>query len=110
MHLRESKLPLYITENGAAWDTGPGPDGRVDDARRVAWLDAHLRAARRAIADGVDLRGYFAWSLLDNFEWAEGYTQRFGLVWVDFDTQVRVPKASWRWYQRCAAANALAPC
>jgi beta-glucosidase len=86
--------PLYVTENGAAFPD-PGPrDGVVSDPDRVAYLRAHLLAARQAIAKGVDLRGYFAWSLFDNFEWAYGYTKRFGLVHVDYGTQMRTPKAS----------------
>ena len=79
-------LPLYVTENGAAFDDVGRPDGTVDDPDRVDYLDAHLRACHEAIADGVPLRGYFAWSLLDNFEWAWGYTKRFGLVHVDYAT------------------------
>ena len=70
----------------------------VDDQRRIDYLDSHLRAVREAIADGADVRGYYSWSLLDNFEWADGYTQRFGLVHVDYDTQVRTPKRSYDWY------------
>lgn len=110
LRLRDAGLPLYITEAGAAWETGPDAHGEVHDARRVAWLDAHLRAARRAMEDGADLRGFFAWSMLDNFEWAEGYTQRFGLVWVDFETQRRIPKQSARWFAACARQNGLIPC
>jgi beta-glucosidase len=86
------KVPIYITESGCAY---PG----TDDPERVSYLDSHIRAMRDAIADGVDVRGYFVWSLLDNFEWAEGFSQRFGLVHVDFDTQVRTPKTSYDWYR-----------
>ena len=82
-------------------------DGEVDDADRVAFLDGHLRAAKQAIDQGVDLRGYFAWSLLDNFEWAWGYDRRFGIVRVDYDTQVRTVKASGRWYAAVVARNAI---
>ena len=81
-----------ITESGCAYDDVLDADGRCDDPDRIAYLDAHLRAVAAAIADGVDVRGYFVWSLLDNFEWAEGYTKRFGLVHVDYDTQVRTPE------------------
>jgi len=81
-------LPLWITENGASFDG-------IDDPDRIAFLDAHFTAARDAIAAGVPLRGYFVWSLLDNYEWALGYDKRFGLVHVDFDTLERRPKASW---------------
>jgi beta-glucosidase len=78
----------------------------VSDVDRVGYLDAHLRAVRRALAAGVDVRGYFCWSLLDNFEWAEGYSKRFGLVYVDYPTQRRIPKQSYAWYQRLITAQA----
>jgi beta-glucosidase len=81
--------PILITENGCADNTGPGPDGRIRDASRLRYLDDHLGQLARAIDDGCDVRGYFAWSLLDNFEWAAGYTQRFGVVWVDVDDGLR---------------------
>jgi len=90
--------PIYITENGCSHPDPIDAHGQVVDQRRIAYLDGHLRAVHDAIAAGVDVRGYFVWSLLDNFEWAEGYTQRFGLVHVDFETQVRTPKASYHWY------------
>ncbi len=80
--------PIYITENGCSYDG-------IDDQERIAYLDGHIAAVRAA--EGVDVRGYFVWSLLDNFEWAEGYHQRFGLVHVDFETQKRTPKASYYW-------------
>jgi beta-glucosidase len=89
--------PIYLTENGAAFPDQIGPDGEVPDPRRVAFIEAHLDVLARAIADGVDVRGYFYWSLLDNFEWARGYEPRFGLVHVDYATQVRTPKASYHW-------------
>jgi beta-glucosidase len=89
--------PIYITENGCAYPDEVGPDGSVDDRERIAFIEAHLDATARAIADGVDVRGYFHWSLLDNFEWARGYAPRFGLVHVDYATQVRTPKASFGW-------------
>ena len=92
-------LPLYITENGAACHDYVSPEGTVDDYERIDYLDGHLRAAARAIADGADLRGYFAWSLMDNFEWAEGYSKRFGLVGVDYKTQERTPRSSYRAFQ-----------
>ncbi|GAA1476951.1 GH1 family beta-glucosidase [Nocardioides aestuarii] len=91
-------VPLVVTENGAAYDDTVGADGSVDDPERLAYLDQHLRAVHAAIEGGADVRGYFAWSFLDNFEWAEGYAKRFGLVHVDYDTQVRTPKSSARWY------------
>ncbi len=100
-------LPLYVTENGAAFDDYVDPEGGVDDEERVAFLEAHLQAAAEAIADGVDLRGYFVWSLMDNFEWADGYGKRFGIVFVDYRTQDRIPKASARWYREVIARNGL---
>jgi beta-glucosidase len=102
-----TELPLFVTENGAAFADERGPDGAVPDPERIAYLDAHFRAAHRAIEDGVDLRGYFVWSLLDNFEWAYGYGKRFGLVHVDYATQERTPKASARWFAQVTRANAL---
>jgi beta-glucosidase len=96
---RYGNRPMYITESGAAFDDPPhATDGRIDDPLRVSYLREHLRAAHDAIAQGVDLRGYFAWSLLDNFEWSYGYGKRFGIVHVDFDTLARTPKASARFY------------
>jgi beta-glucosidase len=83
-----------------------GADGAVHDPDRVAYLDAHLRAVAQAVDFGVDVAGYYAWSLLDNFEWAEGYTKRFGLVHVDYETQKRTPKDSFGWYRDVIAANA----
>ncbi len=102
-----TKIPLYVTENGAAFDDYVDPGGRVDDRERVEFLDAHFRAAHSAIAQGVNLNGYFVWSLLDNFEWALGYSKRFGIVYVDYPTQKRIPKQSARWYSEVIAVNAL---
>jgi beta-glucosidase len=90
-------VPLVLTENGAAFDDVL-VDGRVRDPERVEFLRSHLAACRSAVLAGVPLRGYFAWSLLDNFEWAEGYAKRFGIVHVDFQTQVRTVKDSGLWY------------
>lgn len=95
----EKLPPLYITENGAAFNVGPDDDGRVPDARRIDYTDAHLRALKAAMDAGVDVRGYFHWSLMDNFEWAAGFSQRFGLVHIDYETQKRTPKDSYYWYQ-----------
>ena len=100
-------VALYVTENGAAYDDGPGGDGAVHDERRTDYLRAHLGAVADAIAGGADVRGYYLWSLLDNFEWAYGYSKRFGIVHVDFDTQVRTVKDSARWYSRVIEGNAL---
>jgi beta-glucosidase len=92
-------VPIYITENGAAFEDGPVVNGTLEDPRRVDYLHSHIDALARAIADGVDVRRYFAWSMLDNFEWEHGYTKRFGLVYVDYATQRRVPKRSALWYR-----------
>jgi beta-glucosidase len=100
-------LPLYITENGAAFDDLPGPDGEVNDTNRVAYLRDHIAAAHRALERGIDLRGYYVWSLLDNFEWAHGYTRRFGLLYTDYPTQRRIWKRSAHWYRDLIARNAL---
>jgi beta-glucosidase len=107
VHRDYGPLPLYVTENGAAFADAPGPDGAVSDPARVRFLDGHFRAAHRAIAEGVDLRGYFVWSLLDNFEWALGYTKRFGLYYVDYQTQRRIPKDSARWFAGVTRRNGL---
>jgi len=88
---------LYVTENGACYDDPLAADGTVHDDDRIAYLREHLAAAHRALAAGVKLRGYFVWSLIDNFEWAEGYSRRFGVVHVDFKTLKRTPKASYQW-------------
>lgn len=105
-----TSLPLYITENGAAFpepDTAP-PDG-LDDPARVDYLRGHLRAASAAVARGVDLRGYFVWSLLDNYEWAAGYAKRLGIVHVDHATQARTWKASARFYRDVIAGGGAVP-
>ncbi|MFE5325324.1 GH1 family beta-glucosidase [Embleya sp. NPDC056575] len=91
--------PIYITENGCSVEDVVTADGTVPDFDRIDYLDTHLRAVDAAVAQGVDVRGYFTWTLMDNFEWAEGFHQRFGLVHVDHDTQVRTPKASFAWYR-----------
>jgi beta-glucosidase len=103
-------VPLFITENGAAFGDAPSPGDRdrVADPDRISYLDGHLRAAHQAISRGVDLRGYFLWSLLDNFEWAEGYRKRFGIVHVDYDSQRRTIKDSARWYRDVIHRNGLA--
>jgi beta-glucosidase len=97
--------PIYITENGAAFRDEVGADGKVHDPRRLDYLKNHFIQTRLAMQDGVDVRGYFAWSLLDNFEWAFGYTKRFGLIRVDYDTSKRTIKDSGEWYARVIAAN-----
>ncbi|MFF1301837.1 GH1 family beta-glucosidase [Streptomyces sp. NPDC058307] len=90
--------PVVITENGCSYEG-------VDDQRRIAYLDGHVRALHKAVEAGVDVRGYFVWSLMDNFEWAEGYARRFGLVHVDFETLARTPKASYAWYRELLRAQ-----
>ena len=105
---REYRLPpLYITENGAAYVDQVSPDGKVHDPRRLEYLRQHFIQAHLAMQAGVDLRGYFAWSLMDNFEWAFGYSKRFGLIHVDYATQQRRLKDSAEWYARVIAENGL---
>lgn len=94
IHLHYQPRKIYVTENGASYSDGPGADGHVHDKRRTDYLRGHFAAAHRAIQNGVPLKGYFVWSLLDNFEWGFGYSQRFGIVWVDYQTQQRIPKDS----------------
>ncbi len=101
-------LPIYITENGCSYGDGPGPDGKVNDQRRINFMRRYLAELNRAIRKGADVRGYFTWTLTDNFEWAEGlHAQRFGIVWCDFKTQQRIIKESGRWYSKVARSNAL---
>ena len=99
--------PLYVEECGAAFHDEVAPDGSVDDPGRLAFLDGHLRAAHRALDEGIDLRGWFVWTLLDNFEWAQGYAHRFGIVHVDHTTSARTPKASAHWYGAVARTGRL---
>jgi beta-glucosidase len=99
------ELPLYITENGAAFDDRPDAEGNIDDEPRIAYLRAHLLAAQRAMQAGADLRGYFVWSLMDNFEWEEGYGPRFGLWHIDFGSLERRWKRSAHWYRELIAAQ-----
>ncbi|MCI0383723.1 GH1 family beta-glucosidase [Streptomyces sp. CNQ085] len=101
--------PVVITENGAAFDDYVDPEGRVLDPRRISYLHGHLAAVHRAIESGVDVRGYFLWSLLDNFEWGYGYSKRFGAVYVDYATGRRIPKSSAHWYAKVVRDGALPP-
>jgi beta-glucosidase len=101
----ENLPPLYVTENGAAYDDTVSDDGRVHDVERTRYIVDHIRAVRDAIADGADVRGYFVWSLLDNFEWAWGYNKRFGVVRVDYESQLRTIKDSGREYARIIAST-----
>jgi len=102
---RSADLPIYITENGAAYDDQVGPDGQVDDEERRHYFELHTAACADAVAQGLPLRGYFAWSLLDNFEWAFGFSRRFGLVHVDYDSQVRTVKKSGHWFRQFLTAQ-----
>ncbi|WP_371478686.1 GH1 family beta-glucosidase [Kitasatospora sp. NBC_00315] len=106
---RYPRLPLMITENGAAFEDTVNEQGEVLDPRRIDYVHRHLAAVHRAIADGADVRGYFLWSLLDNFEWSYGYSRRFGAVYVDYRTLERIPKASARWYARTVRSNTIPP-
>ncbi|MFE4616741.1 GH1 family beta-glucosidase [Streptomyces sp. NPDC056747] len=106
LHARYPRLPpVWITENGSAEDDTVAPDGRVHDTDRIAYLADHLTAVADAVTAGADVRGYFAWSLLDNFEWARGYGQRFGLVHVDCTSLTRTPKDSYDWYRGLITAH-----
>jgi beta-glucosidase len=102
-----TSLPIYITENGAAFDDYVDPNGHVLDHERIDYLRDHMTAVHDALNAGVNVQGYFVWSLLDNFEWSCGYSRRFGIVWVDFPTGDRLPKASFHWYATVIAENGL---
>ena len=108
IHSEYSPSAIVITENGASYSDAPDGNGRVRDERRVAYLDQHIEAVGAAREDGVPVTGYFAWSLLDNLEWTSGYSQRFGLVWVDHTTQQRIVKDSGRWYADVITRRGLA--
>lgn len=99
------QLPIYITENGLASMDWVHADGKIHDAGRIDYMNRYLRALRRACEHGVDIRGYFHWSILDNFEWELGYSKRFGLVYVDYESQRRIPKDSYHWYRRIVQSN-----
>ncbi|MEN0072124.1 MAG: GH1 family beta-glucosidase [Propionicimonas sp.] len=107
LHEQFPDQPLMVTENGAAFDDVVAPDGSVPDADRVDYLRRHLAAVHQAMVRGADVRGYFVWSLLDNFEWAYGYARRFGIVRVDFDTLARTPKRSAAWFRELATTRRL---
>jgi beta-glucosidase len=101
-------IPIEITESGCAYNAGPGADGRIRDDARIAYIRSHLEELHRAMEAGVPVRAYHLWSLLDNFEWAEGYTQRFGIIFVDFERdRQRMIKESGHWYAQVARANRL---
>jgi beta-glucosidase len=111
VHLHREYRPasLFVAENGAAFEDVPGPGGRVEDEARRRYLEAHIGACRDALAEGVPLTGYFAWTLVDNFEWAEGYSARFGIVRMDRPGGDRVVKASGDWYRSFLRDGAAAP-
>ena len=105
VYFNYNPFKIYVTENGASYSTGPDENGNVPDEHRTDYLRTHFAAAHRAIQAGVPLAGYFVWSLLDNFEWAFGYSQRFGIVWVDYETQKRTLKDSAKWYKKVIKKN-----
>src|SRR5258706_14801261 len=109
VHRKSSDRPLWMNENGLALHDYAGPDGRCHDPERIEYFAQHFDAAARAIADGVPLEAYLVWSLMDNFEWADGYSKRFGIVYVDYPTQTRIPKSSAQWLRRVIAATAVVP-
>ena len=98
---------VYITENGAAFPDEPNAQGRVEDYDRIRFFQRYLRATHRALQDGANVKGYFVWSLMDNFEWAEGYHKRFGLIHIDYDTLERSPKASFNWFKEVIRDHAF---
>ena len=98
--------PILITENGSAEDDVLSADGHIHDPGRIEYLRDHMAAVANAVAEGVDVRCYYVWSLLDNYEWAFGYDRRFGILHVDYDTLRRTPKYSYRWHQQLIAAKA----
>jgi beta-glucosidase len=106
-HERYAK-PILITENGLSCRDWPSLDGRVHDAQRIDFLTRHVRQLHRAVREGVPVEGYFHWSALDNFEWADGYKERFGLIYVDYPTGERIPKDSFHWYSKIIASRGQA--
>ena len=109
IHQRYGPIPIYVTENGAGYEETASADGQIHDDQRVAFLEGYLGAMHEAIGAGANVRGYFIWSLLDNFEWAFGYAKRFGIVYIDYATLKRIPKTSFEYYRKVAAANAVLP-
>lgn len=105
VYFNYNPVKIYLTENGASYSTGPDEHGNVPDVHRTNYLRTHFEAAHRAIQAGVPLAGYFVWSLMDNFEWSFGYAQRFGIVWVNFETQERILKDSAKWYKTVIKKN-----
>ncbi|NQU30923.1 MAG: family 1 glycosylhydrolase, partial [Anaerolineae bacterium] len=105
MYFDYKPLKLYVTENGASYSTAPDENGIVNDTHRLDYYKTHLAAVHRVMQAGVPMAGYFAWSLMDNFEWAKGYAQRFGIVWVNFETQERIIKESAKWLKSVIKNN-----
>jgi beta-glucosidase len=96
---------IYITENGCSYSYSPDSSSKINDEKRIHFHKVHIKELQRAVKDGISCKGYFAWSLMDNFEWAQGFSQRFGLVWVDFNTLERIPKESYYWYKKFIEQN-----
>jgi len=107
VHADYKPKKIIITENGASYNTGPNASGQVPDKTRINFLQNHFIAAHKAIQNNIPLAGYFVWSLMDNFEWAKGYKQRFGLIWIDYETKKRILKDSALWYKEVIAKNTL---
>jgi beta-glucosidase len=105
---KEYGKPMFVTENGCSYDDGPGADGKVHDQRRVDYLRGYIGQVGRALDEGADVRGYYLWSLMDNFEWAFGFSQRFGIVHVDFETLKRTVKDSGEFYRDVIKAGEIA--
>lgn len=103
--LAQTHLPVFISENGCAAEDEVNPDGEVIDCDRILYLREYLRSVHRAVSEGYPVKGYFVWSLMDNFEWAWGFDRRFGITYVDYPTQQRIPKASYHWYRECIQQN-----
>jgi beta-glucosidase len=103
--LGKKDLPIIITENGCATDDTVDSRGEITDLSRIMYMRSYMRNAQRAVNEGYPLIGYFPWSLMDNFEWSWGYTRRFGMTRVDYETQKRTPKESFRWYQKVIQEN-----
>jgi beta-glucosidase len=107
LHFNYGFPAIYITENGAAFPDEVNADGEVDDLARLSYFKSHLEMVHNAIQIGVPVKGYFAWSLMDNFEWAYGYSKRFGIVYVDYQTLQRIPKSSAKWYRQVIQDNGV---
>ena len=105
VYFNYTPLKLYVTENGASYSTSPDEKGNIPDEFRTNYLRTHFAAMYRAIQAGVPLAGYFVWSLMDNFEWSFGFSQRFGIIWVDYETQKRTLKDSAKWYKNVIKKN-----